>query len=103
MITPMNDDDLRRHLIQAAEGAHQKELEREAEFGTFLAAHLGLSAAAANEKAKGLLRLTPADARLLPDDQLNLLAYFALELPVGYSFSPEQIDLAIEHKRPEKA
>jgi hypothetical protein len=91
-------NDYRERLLKAAEEAYRQEQERQARFTAFLSAHAGMLPGAASDLATAILR-TPVNE--LPDDQLRLLVIFTLGLPAEYSYSEEQLELALSHKRPD--
>jgi hypothetical protein len=91
-------NDYRDRLLAAAERAYHEERAREARFTAFLSAHLGVQPGAASNLAADILRRNPGD---LPDDHLRLRLIFTLGLPAEYSYSDEQIELALTHQRPD--
>jgi hypothetical protein len=78
----------RTKLIQAAEAAYQQEKAREAEFRTWLCAHLGPQAGAQEAL------IIAKDASELSVERLALVVMFDSGCPPGYSLSAEQVEMA---------
>jgi hypothetical protein len=83
----MNID--RTKAIELAEAAYHEEQAGNAEFRTWLCAHLGPEAG--NREADVIIG---ADARDLSDDRLALVVMNASGCPPGYSLSDDQIEIA---------
>jgi hypothetical protein len=80
----------RTKAIEAAEAAYHQEKAREANFRTYLCAHLGPELG--NQEADVII--SAADATELSDDRLALVVQFDSGCPPGYSLSGDQIEMA---------
>lgn len=86
----MNIDRIK--AIEAAEAAYHQEKAREANFRTYLCAHLGPEIG--NQEAEAIC--SSNNPRELYDGQLKLVLHFAAGIPPGFQMSEEQIDVALE-------